>query len=171
MKVCYLGGPVDFTEDNGRDWREDFKRFAKEQGSSMSFYDPPAAFSFTEPNNSIASFLFEVNMVALRKCGIMLVRWDKRVPSVGTPIEIYEAFRAYVPVVMVTNLQESLTIRHFAHQRTNAGFEILGLDTPDKVVLDTLCGMYDSTIRKAEKLDMSPADRDALFPSSGVEDA
>src|SRR5271157_773700 len=149
-RVCYLGGPVDYAQDNGAGWREEIIQYAADNNTKLSFFNPPAAYSFTEPSEDIAHFLFNLNMVALRGCGVAYFRWSKQCVSIGTPIEIYEAYQHAIPMLIVTDMGDSLTLLHLTTGKdVLGGFQlqqarevmIKSLDTSNREILDILVGM------------------------------
>ena len=153
MRVCYLGGPVDFDDGLGKGWREELIQFASDGKYDMAFYNPPAAFGFGKPSNDLSGFLFNVNMYALRSSGIALFRWSKKMVSVGTPIEIYETYNRIIPMVLVTDLQDSLTLRYFALKEPGRVVEILPMDATYRQIMDTLIGIAASHEKSMEEVD------------------
>lgn len=126
MPVVYLAGPIDYATDNGVGWRNELKKAAKSEDSNISFFDPTAPYSFTIPNNDIAKFLFEINMGALHRSQLVLAKLPKGTPVVGTPIEVYEAYNLKIPIILMTDMDNSLTLRYFA--TNHALVRVLPLD-------------------------------------------
>ena len=114
----YLAGAIDFAKDNGRGWRQQLKdSFATDKGDII-FFDPVPPYSFSQVTGELSQFVHDVNMFALNQCDAVVAVMMKDVQSVGTPIELYYAMEHHKPIVLVTNMLQSLYITYIAMKST-----------------------------------------------------
>ncbi len=109
--IIYLAGPVDYKEQNGENWKDKFRELCSENNQFLMF-DPELCYSFSKITDKAAQYIHDINLIALKQANIIVCKWMKGQVSVGTPIELYIAQRAKIPTIFVTDMIDSVYIRH-----------------------------------------------------------
>jgi hypothetical protein len=109
----YLAGPIDYVEDNGTGWRGELKalvdtKIKDAQTRDVVLFDPVVPYCFSRVTPDMATYLHDVNLVALEKASGIVARLMKGQVSVGTPIELYLAARLNKPIILITDMDESV---------------------------------------------------------------
>jgi nucleoside 2-deoxyribosyltransferase len=123
----YLAGPIDFEKDKGSDWRNELKELFKERKSILLF-DPVAPYSFCSVDKSMSNFIYQVNMRAIDYCDVMVARMMRGQVSVGTPIELHYAIDEGVPIILCTDMADSVYMNYIANK--------------SKIVVEDVNGLY-----------------------------
>lgn len=120
--ACYLSGPIDFTKDKGKGWRETITPFLEERGVRVfnplkhSFYGTQDLDSIKRPR--MKKLLSEGRLLEHReemkdlnhwdlRCvdlsSFLIVNYDNSVHMCGTYEEIFIANKQHKPVLLVLN--------------------------------------------------------------------
>jgi len=108
--ICYLAGPIDYEADQGKGWRGDLKKLC-EGNRDIAFFDPYAPYKFGNITDKVASYIHDVNMMAMERADCVVGRMMKGQTSVGTPIEFYQSLRRK-PVIIWTDMGESVYMKY-----------------------------------------------------------
>lgn len=111
MIICYLAGPIDYEKDRGGSWKKELLDLCS-SNKDIGFFDPRAPFKFNKVDRDIASYIHDVNKEALIKADILVGRLMEKQTSVGTPIEFYHAFNLKLPMVILTDMDKSIYMKH-----------------------------------------------------------
>lgn len=118
--LIYLAHPIDLaTGDMGaRDWAYSLVCEAKAEmhASPVAVYDPEGAFQVgvaAEPR----AWIGQINRAALNRADGVLAVLPEAIVSVGTPIEMHEAFRQGKPVAVVTDIEQSWMLESYQGRR------------------------------------------------------
>jgi nucleoside 2-deoxyribosyltransferase len=107
----YLAGPIDYEDDRGTQWRDELRGLC-EMHAEMAFFDPVSPYHFNSITDKVAQYIHDVNMVALRGADAVVARLMKNQVSVGTPIELYYAIEHKKPIILITDMVNSVYIRY-----------------------------------------------------------
>jgi len=111
--IYYLAGPIDYEKDKGTSWREELKNFCS-VNKNIAFFDPVTPYKFVGLTPQISEYIFDMNMHAIDHADAVVVRIMKGQASIGTPIEIYYAHIHKKPVILISDMEESVYINYFA---------------------------------------------------------
>ncbi|MCK5611398.1 nucleoside 2-deoxyribosyltransferase [Candidatus Pacearchaeota archaeon] len=111
--IFYLAGPIDFELDKGSSWREELKEFCG-NNKNVAFFDPVTPYKFVGITPQISEYIFDMNMHAIDHADAVIARIMKGQATIGTPIEIYYAHIHNKPIILISNMEESVYINYFA---------------------------------------------------------
>lgn len=86
----YAAGPIDLGQDVP-DWRKQLSMMLDLSGISSVLFDPATAYktaSWGKPDHARSLYIEQVNRMALDLANTFVACVPKKVPSIGTPIEI-----------------------------------------------------------------------------------
>lgn len=103
----YLSGPIQHVRDYGRGWREWLKSEYSDD-VRVAFVDPMDKYDTMDEAEAewTNRDIVQDDLEMIDQSDAMIVHWDA-VPTAGTPMEMFYAFRDNVPVVVQTTLHES----------------------------------------------------------------
>jgi len=115
MKTCYLAGPMEFTADGGRAWREEYRDLLKEylevdciipeeeeslitNQKELNRLKKENIFEYTELMRKI----IDLDLNFVDNVDMLIVRWEGEAMS-GTIHEVGHAYEAGKPCYLVTS--------------------------------------------------------------------
>lgn len=110
MIICYLAGPIDYERDKGSSWKNELLGLC-EGNKDIGFFDPFAPFKFGKVDQEMATYIHDVNMLALRRADVLVGRLMRGQTAVGTPIELYDV-RDRKPMIIWTDMAESVYMQY-----------------------------------------------------------
>ena len=131
----YLAGAIDFEKDSGASWRDELKKLCKSIPRAV-FFDPVLPYSFNSITIEAATYIHNINMVALREADCIVARIVKGQTVVGTPIEIYDSVVHHQTIILITDMVESVYIRY--------------MSSKSRAVVGTIQEAYDEMIKFEE---------------------
>ena len=111
MRV-YLAGPIDYEKDKGTSWRVEIKGIQVKAGKEYVFFDPVTPYYFTAVTSDVSQYIHDINMVALCEADVVVARLMKGQTSVGTPIELYEAIKRQISIILITDMDDSVYMKY-----------------------------------------------------------
>jgi len=110
--IFYLAGPIDLTSDKGKGWREEFKELCV-QDNNILLFDPVSPYSmFGNIDTKIAEYIYTVNMRSIDYADCIIARMMRGQSSIGTPIELYYAIEHKKPIILITDMEESIYMKY-----------------------------------------------------------
>lgn len=106
-----MASPTD-EEDKGASWKEQLLTYC-EPDKNIAFFDPYASFKFRSIDTDIASYIHDINKIALERADILVGSFNKGQTSIGTPIELYQACNNK-PMIIITNMTESVYMHYIS---------------------------------------------------------
>ena len=115
----YLAGPIDFEADKGSGWRDELKELVDQkvkdaQTREVVLFDPVAPYCFSRVSPDMSAYIHDVNLVALEQASAVVARLMKGQTSIGTPIELYVAARMCKPIILITDMDESVYMTYIS---------------------------------------------------------
>lgn len=111
----YLAGPVDMATDRGIGWRAQLKELCK-ANNDIVFFDPAASFFLNRVRPGVAKYIHDVDMFALDHADAVVARMMKGDISIGTPIEIYRAQEHGKPLILMSDMDESIYVSYIGRR-------------------------------------------------------
>jgi len=119
----YLAGPVDFHPEE-RTWKDELKKMCKENTGIILF--DPDSFSFGTITREVSDYIHDVNMQALNRADVLVVKWISKFKGVGTIIELYHAVQIGKPIVLITDMMETSVYLNYIGNRSNVVSDLNG---------------------------------------------
>jgi len=118
----YLAGPIDYEQDHGKNWRQEFRCLMHGDKIQRNFvaFDPVAPYYFTRVNEVMAEYIHNINMVALNEADVIVARLLEGQQSIGTPIELYEAKERNLWIILITDMQDSVYMSYIGTRAIKA---------------------------------------------------
>ena len=113
--IWYLAGAIDYEEDKGSTWREELKKRVQQsypEIGSVVFFDPVTPYMFNKTDEAAATYIHDMNMQAIDRADGIIARIMKGQTVVGTPIELYYTILKRKPIILLTDMEESVYIRY-----------------------------------------------------------
>jgi nucleoside 2-deoxyribosyltransferase len=121
----YLAGPIDFEADKGSGWRDELKglvdtKIKDVHTREIVLFDPVAPYCFSRVSPDMSAYIHDVNLVALEQASAVVARLMKGQISIGTPIELYVAARMGKPIILITDMDESVYMTYVSRGAVRA---------------------------------------------------
>lgn len=99
--TIYLAGAMEAYggTNKARVWRNEAKEFFEKYCENVTIVDPVAYYSYGYNYHKTDNEIFRFDLHKVKTSDILLVNLDDIRKSVGTCMEIYEAFRSDIPVI------------------------------------------------------------------------
>lgn len=149
----YMAGPIDYEQD--QTWKDKLIEMCKGHEDTLLF--DPNTYHFKRSTPAMAKYIHDINMIAVKYSDGVVAHWMKNQVSVGTPVELYYAFKLQRPVILVTDMMESVYLQYIG----------LGVDT---TVVSNLTEAY-GAILKAESKFKEKMRANTKAPETGLEGA
>lgn len=111
MIICYLAGPVDYDDGTYQGWKDELIKLCS-NNSGIGFFDPPGSFKFNHIDYKVARYIHDINMFALNRADVLVGSLRKSQHSIGTPIEFYHATINYKPMLIRTDMDDSVYMKY-----------------------------------------------------------
>ena len=97
----YTAGAMEAYDgtDKASEWREKTERYFEDNFRNVFIVNPVDFYSYGSNLHKTESEIFRYDLFRLKKAHVVLVNLDSIRKSIGTCIEVYEAYKSGIPVI------------------------------------------------------------------------